>query len=183
MFDSWIDYASSFLPLSFFKVKPPLIPAVQAPVVSVAPTDKRDSQDIGDTHTYLQECWPKLKQKFEQMYPGYTLKIAFTWRSVKYQQELYQQGRRGVPNEHIITNCDGIVHPSYHNYWPSLAVDVLIYRNGVIKWADSEYDKLTPLVQELGLVHGATWTTLRDPQHVECPSAVIKSAASTKPKV
>lgn len=140
------------------------------------PEGKKDSQDIGDAHIYLQERWPKLKDKFEQTYPGYTLKIIFVWRSVAFQAELYDQGRRGIAGEHIVTNCDGTTNPSHHNFWPSLAIDVAIYKDGIVKWADAEYDKITPMAQELGLVHGATWTSFNDPQHLEVPKDIIRTA-------
>lgn len=134
------------------------------------PIGSRESKDIADAHPMLQECWPKIQHKFETQYPGLTLKIAYVWRSPSFQAELYQIGRRGIPGEKVVTNCDGTNKPSHHNHYPSWAIDVDIYKDGKVLWADNEYEKLTPIVQELGLVHGLTWVSFPDPQHIQLPS-------------
>lgn len=148
---------------------PPHIPPAS---IKGPPVGKRDSVDIADAHIYLQERWPKLLAKFEEQYPGYTLKIAFVWRSVAFQQELYTQGRRGVPGEAVVTNCDGVKNPSKHNAYLARAIDVDIYINGKITWNEEEYAKITPIAQEVGLVHGLTWKSLKDPQHLELPKNI-----------
>lgn len=133
---------------------------------------QKESKEITSAHSLLQECWPKIKEKFEAKYPGYTLKIAFVWRSPSFQQELYQIGRRDVPGEKVVTNCDGVKKLSNHNYWPARAIDVNIYKDGKVQWADSEYSKLTPIIQELGLIHGLTWKSFPDAQHIELPKNI-----------
>ena len=62
--------------------------------------------------------------------------IACGYRSVKEQQELYNQGRNtsGV----IVTYVDGINKKSKHNSLPSRAVDIYAYVDGKATW-DEKY--------------------------------------------
>lgn len=168
---------TSNIPVVIFTPTTPTAPTI-VPVPSPTAVNLvglKESKDISAAHPYLQQSWPKIKDKFETQYPGYTLKIAFVWRSVPFQAELYQIGRRGISGEKIVTNCDGITHPSNHNKTPACAIDIDIYKDGKVLWNDEEYAKLTPIVQELGLVHGLTWNTLKDPQHVELSKDMMSS--------
>ena len=62
--------------------------------------------------------------------------IACGYRSVKEQQDLYNQGRNraGV----IVTYVDGVKMKSKHNNLPSLAVDIYAYVDGKATW-DEKY--------------------------------------------
>jgi len=62
--------------------------------------------------------------------------ISCGYRSVKEQQDLYNQGRNkaGV----IVTYVDGIKMKSKHNSLPSLAVDIYAYVDGRATW-DEKY--------------------------------------------
>lgn len=62
--------------------------------------------------------------------------IACGYRSVKEQQELYNQGRNKAGA--IVTYVDGIKMKSKHNAIPSLAVDIYAYVDGKATW-DEKY--------------------------------------------
>lgn len=142
--------------------------------VLVLPPTASFTKDITHAHIYLQERWPQLKDQFETQYPNYELRLLYVWRSTEYQARLYKQGRQGIVGEHIVTNADGVTNLSQHNYWPSRAFDVMIFDkiSKKIIWDDQVYAYLTPIAQQLGLVHGIVWKNFPDAPHMELPKDI-----------
>lgn len=71
--------------------------------------------------------------------------VTETHRSVERQQELFKQGKSKI---------DGVNNKSKHNYYPSEAVDIAAYING-IKWDVKYYyyiaGIITSVAEELGV--------------------------------
>ncbi len=139
-----------------------------------------NSRDIKDCVPYLQERWPKLQAMFQER-TGRQLILTCTYRSERIQNELYQQGRRGIPGEKIVTKLDGYTKRSRHNLYPSAALDVAVDVDPGpgkhISWDTAAYEPLIGICQELGLRSGADWDMDGDSSderfidwpHIECP--------------
>jgi peptidoglycan LD-endopeptidase CwlK len=127
----------------------------------------------------LEDCDPRLVEKYalvkadyEALHPERTLFITCTYRTLAEQYELWQQGR-GKPGMRV-TNCDGRVVKSKHNYSPSRAIDVAVtIRGGVslaqkatVSWDKKLYEPLLEICRAHGLVSGGTWG---DWPHMELP--------------
>jgi len=69
----------------------------------------------------------------------YDFMITHGHRTPEEQKALYDQGRTASGN--IVTNCDGTVKKSKHNYLPSQAFDIAILVNGKVTW-DVQYYKI-----------------------------------------
>ena len=88
----------------------------------------------------LHTCDTRLIKLFDKVIESIDCKIIYGHRSSSLQFELYKQGRENingkwivVDKKRIVTNCDGINTKSMHNYYPSLAIDVIPYP---VDWED-----------------------------------------------
>jgi len=95
---------------------------------------------------------------------GHTLRVTQGLRTFAEQDALWAQGRT-VPGKRV-TNARG--GQSYHNY--GLAFDVAVLVDGKVTWDIDRYAALTPYAQRVGLEHGYTWSTFRDPPHFQLPN-------------
>lgn len=85
-------------------------------------------------------------------------------RSLAQQQALYAQGRT-APG-HIVTNADGIVHPSAHQL--GRAVDCCFLVDGQPSWdARLPWKCYGALVEAAGLRWGGSFQNLHDLPHAE----------------
>lgn len=85
-------------------------------------------------------------------------------RSLATQQALYAQGRT-APG-HIVTNADGIVHPSAHQL--GRAVDCCFLVDGQPSWdVKLPWKAYGELVTAAGLKWGGSFSTLHDLPHAE----------------
>jgi len=128
------------------------------------------SKDITKAVPFLQEVWPRLKTWYEAKYPGRTLILTHVDRTPVEQLTLFVQGRLPDHPGAIVTNLDGFVHKSKHNYVPAQAFDVAVVINGKADWSVSVAQDLSTAVHELGydghVVWGGTWAML-DRYHFE----------------
>lgn len=75
-----------------------------------------------------------LQRLFEEVVKTFDCTVLYGHRTPSEQLELYKQGRELKNGEWVlvdrtkkVTNCDGTVNVSMHNYLPSKAVDVVPY--------------------------------------------------------
>ena len=122
----------------------------------------------------LRGCHPELKTRVERLIAvlardGLDLVLTQGVRSVAQQQMLYAQGR-SKPGK-IVTNCDGVRHPSNHQPKADgygYAVDVAWRVAGSITW-EGPWNRLGMLTSEHGLVWGGMWERFPDRPHLELP--------------
>lgn len=85
-------------------------------------------------------------------------------RSLAVQQALYAQGR--TKPGHIVTNADGIIHPSAHQL--GRAVDCCFLVDGKPSWdVKLPWTAYGALVTAAGLKWGGSFSTLHDLPHAE----------------
>lgn len=88
------------------------------------------------------------------------VRLLCTLRTVKEQDDLYEQGRT-KPGQ-VVTNARGLT--SYHNY--GLALDVVF--NGSTPWGSQHnWKALGALGKKYGFEWGGDWTSLRDLPHFQ----------------
>lgn len=144
------------------------------------PVGVMESRQVADCIPYLQERWPLVQADF-QAETGRQLFLTCTYRSKERQNELYQQGRRGIPGERIVTKLDGFTKRSRHNFYPSQALDVCVDSDpGPGKhpvWDIAAYAPLGPICARHGLVWGGDWNgdglpneKFVDAPHIEAPA-------------
>jgi len=134
------------------------------------------SRDIIHCHPYLRERWPGLMALYQED-TGHDLFLTCTWRSVKEQQKLYNQGRMGNPGP-IVTMVDGINRRSNHNPYPARAFDVAVdidadFKKVKVSWDISLYLPLGRICHQLGLEWGGNFSTIKDYPHIEVPKEVV----------
>jgi hypothetical protein len=126
----------------------------------------KESRDINDCCAILKRRYPLLAMDFEEdTHNG--LIITCTYRSPSRQNELYQQGRRNIKVEGIVTYKDGINHLSKHNCYPSKAIDIAVKVSGKVTWDSKYYIPLGALCKKHGLIWGGDWVKLKDYPHIE----------------
>jgi len=139
-----------------------------------------------DRHRFvrLRGCHPELIRRIKAVVAdleqdGLDIIITQGVRSIAQQQSLYAQGR-SKPGK-IVTNCDGVRHPSNHQ--PKLdgyghAVDVAWRLPDLsISW-DGPWDRLGILAEARGLTWGGYWVRFPDRCHLELPTspALVRTA-------
>lgn len=132
----------------------------------------------------LDTCHPDIQKVMNEAIKLYDFTILYGTRTVEEQFELYKQGRTlkdgvWIKTGSTVTNLDGKLKKSMHNYTPSKAIDIAPYP---IDWNNLErFKELSSVVlkcaKELGieLVWGADWDsdgdilehTFRDYPHFE----------------
>ena len=125
------------------------------------------SRRITDCENKLADAWLQTRDEYESTHAGRTLGLSATARSVTEQFELFKVGRvlnpAGLwvpdddPKTFILTNDDGTVKKSNHNYTPSRALDFFIEIQGKPVWDIRAYIPVGAIAQRLGLVWGGTW--------------------------
>jgi len=140
-------------------------------------------RDLAYAHPVLRARFEKLRAIWDESHPRERLRVTCVWRSPVEQKALWDKGR--VTAGPKVTNCDGSVRMSQHNYNPSRAIDVVVLVEGVgmgadlskvyvATWEIDKYAALGPLCDEVGLVWGGRFPGLRDAPHVELPKDVAQ---------
>ena len=155
-----------------------------APEQVRVPPEKGWSKSIEDCHVELRRAFPKVRDEFESAHPDCRLLVDYTYRSPEVQFELYKKGRtilRGqwvvTDPKHVVTQKDGLIKRSEHNFYPSRGADIYVVKNGKILWGTSEeehpyYVELGRLWEREGIVSGATWKyAWKDFGHVQVAQA------------
>ena len=139
---------------------------------------------------HLGTCHPDLITLMNEVVKEYDISVVFGHRSLSQQNALFRKGRKlkagydGSKRDHYdivdkskVVTYRGYDRKSKHNYYPSLAVDVIPYPS---KWSSEHkiYEMagyVKAVYQRLKkegkisskLVFGSDWRGLPDPAHVE----------------
>ena len=122
---------------------------------------------LSEADPRLAEQWTMIRAEYCEQHPGKDLLLTCVYRSPEAQQALYRQGRT-TPG-HIVTQIDGILKKSNHNYDPSRALDFAVVIHGKVSWNPDEYDPVCHLAEARGLVAGGHWPHFKDWPHLELP--------------
>ena len=135
-----------------------------------------ESRDINDCHPQLAGRFRDVAMEFKLL-TGLELYVTCTYRSKDKQNELYQIGRRGLPDEKKVTNLDGYTKRSRHNVYPAEAIDVSVDSDpGTgkhLSWNPKLYYLLGDLCTTHGLIWGGTFSSFGpdgDYPHIELPA-------------
>lgn len=118
----------------------------------------------------------KLQLLFNEVIKEIDCTVIYGHRTPEEQFELFKKGRERidgwwqvVDKSKVVTNLDGTIKKSKHNYYPSKAVDVVPYP---LDWNDIDSFKLLASVvkrkaMELGIdvEWGGDWTSFKDYPH------------------
>ncbi len=109
---------------------------------------------------------------------GFKAKIISSYRSPAEQFELYKKGRKLVNNKWVkigpvVTDKDGYLKLSRHNYLPAVAFDFGIFK-GDQYLGESKYYSNVQRGEKYGLFWGGNWSTLVDRPHLEIPLTIVK---------
>lgn len=98
----------------------------------------------------LSTCDEVLHILFKEVAHGpYVFIITHGHRTIEEQQQLFAQGRV-LPGK-IVTNCDGVIIKSKHNYFPSKACDIALKIDGKISWSEGYYKEFGEYVKNIAL--------------------------------
>lgn len=118
----------------------------------------------------------KLQQLFNAVIEEFDCTVIYGHRTPEEQFELFKKGREKkdgwwVKTGKTVTNLDGNIKKSKHNYYPSKAVDVVPFP---LDWTDIKaFELLAKVVkakaEELNITvtWGGDWVSLRDYPHWE----------------
>jgi peptidoglycan L-alanyl-D-glutamate endopeptidase CwlK len=110
--------------------------------------------------------------------PGYTARLISAYRSPEDQFRLYQQGRTfrngsWAKTGAVVTNLDGFIKKSRHNYLPATALDLGIFKDNIYITDNTLYKHVKAGIQS-GLDWGGNWKgSLIDRPHLEMPSSLF----------
>lgn len=94
---------------------------------------------------------------------GINVLLIQTRRDSAYQQELYRVGRRGIPGEKTVTNCDGLKKPSRHQSgkaWDLVPLD----KAGKADWKnDAAFETMAKEAEKLGIRAGRRFKGVDSP--------------------
>lgn len=124
----------------------------------------RDPLDLCPT---LQVFWPKLRDWYEEKFPGRRLILTCTHRTKDEQRVLFSMNDS---TGKIVTRCDGVKTLSKHNYYPSHAFDVAVIINERAKWDESLFTPIGKAIEELNYSDRISWGgnwSFRDYPHVQ----------------
>ena len=119
----------------------------------------------------------KVMQELIKVVP-FDITVLYGYRSIEKQLELFKQGRifsegswKIVDSAKIVTNCDGVIKKSKHNYKPSRAIDICPYP---VNWSDEvKFVELSVIINEISrsldvdLKWGGYWEGIKDLPHYE----------------
>lgn len=130
-------------------------------------------------HPYLFSRLNNITQAIEATLPaGYTAKLISAYRSPEDQFRLYQQGRTfrngsWVKTGAVVTNLDGFIKKSRHNYLPATAFDVGIFKDNTYITDNTLYKQVKAGLK-FGLDWGGNWKgSLVDRPHLEMPAKLF----------
>lgn len=130
-------------------------------------------------HPYLFVRLKDITTAVEATLPaGYTTKLISAHRSPEDQFRLYQQGRTfrngsWVKTGAIVTNLDGFIKKSRHNYLPATAFDIGIFKDSTYITDNTLY-KHVKAGLKFGLDWGGNWKgSLVDRPHLEMPAKLF----------
>lgn len=109
---------------------------------------------------------------------GHSAKLVSAHRTPSDQFQLFKQGRifrNGSwvkTDDNVVTNLDGYIKLSRHNYLPCTAFDTGIFR-GNSYLADSPLYKFVKEGVRFGLEWGGDWTSFPDRPHLEIPKDIF----------
>lgn len=121
-------------------------------------------------HPALVAAWPAIKAEIEAT--GVRAEVISTYRTPVQQFELFKKGRTWDGDSWnktgaTVTNCDGYHILSRHNYLPSLAMDIALYKDGkYLQWG-SDYGVLSGAAARVGLEWGGNWRSFKDYPHIQ----------------
>lgn len=129
------------------------------------------SRNIKDLDKSLQKAFNAIKERFEIKNPEYVLKLVCTYRPIEEQYSIYMHGRNSngdiINKKDVLTYCDGTKMKSMHNFYPSRAFDVGIFK-------DDKYIPDCPLEKTLGnymygyaIKWGGNYSKFKDYPHFE----------------
>jgi len=118
-----------------------------------------NSRDISELHPTLQRGARELISRMNAQ--GFPVGISSTYRSIEYQNHLFEQGR-SRPGQ-IVTNARG--GQSIHNY--RLAFDIFKNVRGQEFSNARFFDVAGRIWQEMGGVWGGSWVSFPDRPHFE----------------
>lgn len=141
----------------------------------MAKFSKRSKENLATADDRLQRLFNAVIEKVD-------CTVIYGHRDPDTQFELFKKGRELRDGEWIktgatVTNLDGKIKLSYHNYSPALAVDVVPYP---IDWEDiSRFKSFAQIVKstakELGIEveWGGDWKSFKDYPHWQVKSTVV----------
>lgn len=88
--------------------------------------------------------------------PPFKLKVYETLRSAEDQNAYFRKG---------LSRLDGYVKKSLHQ--EGLAVDFQLFKHGRLTWKKSDWERITPIANSLGLEHGLSWRSFPDFPHFQ----------------
>ena len=103
---------------------------------------------------FLQRVSRLVTRAFEE----HGIRVLLYWfnRTDDQQKALYAIGRTIELHRNPVTNCDGILIKSKHQFWE--AVDLVIVKNGELIWERiPEYEALGRIAKEAELKWGGGW--------------------------
>jgi len=83
----------------------------------------------------LETCHEDIQTLFNAVVAGFDCTPIYGHRTAAEQQALYAIGRTTDLDRNPVTKIDGVKRMSMHNYFPSLAIDILPYP---IDWKDTD---------------------------------------------
>lgn len=124
---------------------------------------------LWDIHTekHLETLHPSIKDDVRsfinsaEKQHGIKLRITSGLRTIKEQNELYNQGR--TTKGKIVTNAKG--GDSYHNY--GLAFDVVEIKDGKALFENPNWTKIGSIGKTFGFEWGGEWESLKDKPHFQ----------------
>ena len=124
----------------------------------------------------LEDILDAIQAKLPQ---GYTCKMISAHRTPEDQFKLFKKGRAFqngtwviVERNKVVTHKDGFSSLSRHNYLPSTAIDIGIFRNNEYQSKPALYQAVGE-AKKLGLDWGGDWTSFKDTPHLEIPPHIF----------
>jgi len=126
----------------------------------------------------LEDCHDDLQAVMYEAIKYYDFSIICGYRNAVEQFELYKKGRELIGNtwrvkntSEIVTFIDGKTKKSKHNFYPSLAVDIVPYP---IDWNNIDrFKQLNKIIKDVSkklkikISWGGEWVTFKDYPHYE----------------
>lgn len=124
----------------------------------------------------LATCDERIQRVFRKVILRTDLTISCGHRTQGEQLQLFKQGRtlsdsKWIKTGKTVTNIDGYKKMGKHNYYPSLAIDVVPYP---VDWNDLDrFKELNKIVMEVALEEGVElewggdWISLKDYPHYQ----------------
>lgn len=124
---------------------------------------------LAGVHPDLQQRVPQILAAMAAL--GFEMRVTDGLRTTAQQQALYALGRTKPGT--IVTNADGVVHPSNHQAKADgfgHAVDCTFWVDGVPSWANHlPWRCYGECAKALGLKWGGDFLSIKDRPHIELP--------------